>query len=102
MSVGYLPTTVRRLAPAVSIALVVAVLAALVFLGGSSNPVTPAGYVGYLTRGALFGRERFVALQSDPTSSGRGRLLHVTHVSVTPTPAMRTSAARTRCSPRTA
>jgi regulator of protease activity HflC (stomatin/prohibitin superfamily) len=59
-------------------------LAGMVFLIGSSNPVTPAGYVGYLTRGALFGREQFVGLQTGPTSSGRGWLLHVTNVSVTP------------------
>jgi regulator of protease activity HflC (stomatin/prohibitin superfamily) len=58
--------------------------AALVFVVGSSNPVTPAGYVGYLTRGAVFGRERFVGLQTGPTSSGRGWLLHVINVSVTP------------------
>jgi regulator of protease activity HflC (stomatin/prohibitin superfamily) len=59
-------------------------IAGLVYLVGSSNPVTPAGYVGYLTRGALFGRARFEGLQTGPTSSGRGWLLHVTNVSVTP------------------
>jgi regulator of protease activity HflC (stomatin/prohibitin superfamily) len=59
-------------------------LVALVFFFGSSNPVTPAGYVGYLTRGAVIGHERFVGVQTGPTSSGRGWLLHVTNVSVTP------------------
>ena len=54
------------------------------FLLGSSNPVTPAGYVGYLTRSAILGRERFIGLQTGPTSSGRGWLLHVINVSVTP------------------
>jgi regulator of protease activity HflC (stomatin/prohibitin superfamily) len=54
------------------------------FFLGSSNPVTPAGYVGYLTRGAILGHERFIGLQTGPTSSGRGWLLHVINVSVTP------------------
>jgi len=49
-----------------------------------SNPYTPPGYVGYLTRGALIGRARFVGLQTGPTSSGLGWLLHVINVSVTP------------------
>lgn len=57
---------------------------ALIFFIGSSNPVTPAGYVGYVTRGAIFGHEHFIGLQTGPTSSGRGWLLHVTNVSVTP------------------
>jgi regulator of protease activity HflC (stomatin/prohibitin superfamily) len=57
---------------------------ALIFFLGSSNPVTPAGYVGYLTRGAILGHERFIGLQTGPTSSGRGWLLHVINVSVTP------------------
>jgi peptidoglycan hydrolase-like protein with peptidoglycan-binding domain len=59
-------------------------LGAVIFFLGSSNPVTPAGYVGYLTRGAVMGHERFVGLQTGPTSSGRGWLLHVINVSVTP------------------
>jgi regulator of protease activity HflC (stomatin/prohibitin superfamily) len=59
-------------------------LGVLIFFIGSSNPVTPAGYVGYLTRGAILGRERFIGLQTGPTSSGRGWLLHVINVSVTP------------------
>lgn len=78
------PLAVRRLPPALSLALAAAAAALLIFLLGSSNPVTPAGYVGYVTRGALFGRERFVSLQTGPTSSGRGWLLRVVNVSVTP------------------
>jgi regulator of protease activity HflC (stomatin/prohibitin superfamily) len=71
----------RRLALSIT-ALIIA--AETVFLLGSSNPVTPAGYVGYLTRGAILGRERFVGLQTGPTSTGRGWLLHVINVPVTP------------------
>ena len=37
--------------------LAVAVVASgLVWLGGSRNPETPAGYVGYLTQGAVLGK----------------------------------------------
>jgi regulator of protease activity HflC (stomatin/prohibitin superfamily) len=62
---------------------------ALVFVGviwliGSHNPFTPAGYVGYLTKGAVFGRSTFYGVQRGPTSPGRTWLLDVTNVSVTP------------------
>jgi len=83
MSVPSLPGG-PRLRLSLTTALPVVVIAAAVFLLGSSNPVTPAGYEGYLTRGALFGHERFFGLQTGPTSSGRGWLLHVINVSVTP------------------
>jgi regulator of protease activity HflC (stomatin/prohibitin superfamily) len=56
----------------------------LIWLGGSSNPVTPAGYVGYLTKGAVFGHSRYVGVQRGPTSPGRTWMLHVTNVSITP------------------
>jgi regulator of protease activity HflC (stomatin/prohibitin superfamily) len=74
---GRLPVRVSALAPIV-------LVGALIFFLGSSNPVTPAGYVGYLTRSAILGHERFIGLQTGPTSSGRGWLLHVINVSVTP------------------
>ena len=61
-----------------------ACLVVLVWLIGSTNPFTPAGYVGYLTKGAVFGKARFYGVQRGPTSAGRGWLLHVTNVSVTP------------------
>jgi hypothetical protein len=51
---------------------------------GSSNPFTPAGYVGYLTRGAIFGQARFHGVQRGPTSPGRTWLLAVANVSITP------------------
>jgi regulator of protease activity HflC (stomatin/prohibitin superfamily) len=56
----------------------------LVWFLGSSNPVTPAGYVGYLTKGAVFGKSRFYGVQKGPTSPGRTWLVHVTNVSITP------------------
>ena len=64
--------------------LAVLVLAAFVWFAGSSNPFTPAGYVGYLTKGAVFGQSRFVGTQRGPTSPGRTWLLQATNVSVTP------------------
>lgn len=62
----------------------VVVFVAFVWLIGASNPETPAGYVGYLTQGALFGKASYYGLQTGPTSPGRTWLLHVTNVSITP------------------
>jgi regulator of protease activity HflC (stomatin/prohibitin superfamily) len=59
-------------------------IVAIVILASTRNPYTPAGYVGYLTRGAVLGQARFVGLQNGPTSPGRGWLLHVINVSVNP------------------
>jgi regulator of protease activity HflC (stomatin/prohibitin superfamily) len=58
--------------------------ATFVWFLGSHNPLTPAGYVGYLTRGAVIGQSRFYGVQRGPTSPGRTWLLEVTNVSVTP------------------
>lgn len=63
---------------------VVLAVSCLVWFLGSSNPRTEAGYVGYLTQGAVFGKAKFYGLQNGPTSSGRTWLLGVTNVSVTP------------------
>ena len=54
------------------------------WLLGARNPYTPAGYVGYLTKGAVFGKARFHGIQRGPTSAGRSWLLDVTNVSITP------------------
>jgi regulator of protease activity HflC (stomatin/prohibitin superfamily) len=59
-------------------------VATLTWFLGSSNPFTPAGYVGYLTKGAVVGKSRFYGVQRGPTSAGRTWLLDVTNVSVTP------------------
>ena len=61
-----------------------AICALLIWLIGSRNPFTPAGYVGYLTKGAVFGRSTFHGVQRGPTSAGRTWLLDVTNVSITP------------------
>jgi hypothetical protein len=49
---------------------------------GSSNPFTPAGYVGYLTTGTVLGKSRFYGVQRGPTSAGRTWLLEVTNISI--------------------
>ncbi len=56
----------------------------MLVLTACSNPSTPAGYVGYLTRGALVGKASYVGLQTGPTSYGLGWMLSVFNVSVTP------------------
>ena len=69
---------------AVVLLTVTALGAIVIWLVGSRNPYTPAGYVGYLTRHAVFGQSRFYGVQRGPTSPGRQWLLAVTNVSVTP------------------
>lgn len=49
-----------------------------------SNPSTPAGYVGYVTKDPITMPARFYELQTGPTSTGLGWMLNVTNVSVTP------------------
>jgi regulator of protease activity HflC (stomatin/prohibitin superfamily) len=56
----------------------------LVWLEFSVNPTTPAGYVGYVTQGAWFGKAHFLGTQNGPTSYGRTWLADVVNVSVTP------------------
>lgn len=55
-----------------------------VWFAGSANPFTPAGYVGYLTKGAVVGQSRFYGVQRGPVSPGRTWMLDVTNVSITP------------------
>ena len=80
-----LPLFARRaISGAVGALVIVWLVGALVWLLGAANPFTPAGYVGYLTKGAVFGQSRFFGVQRGPTSPGRTWLLQVTNVSVTP------------------
>lgn len=64
--------------------LAIALCSTVIWLLGSRNPYTPAGYVGYLTQGAVFGQSRFYGVQRGPTSAGRHWLLGVSNISVTP------------------
>jgi hypothetical protein len=73
-----------RTANGLALLLVIASVTTCVWLLGSTNPFTPAGYVGYLTRGAVFGRATFYGIQRGPTSAGRTWLLDAMNVSITP------------------
>jgi len=64
-----------------ALALLLLLVTTFVWLLGARNPYTPAGYVGYLTKG---GKARFHGIQRGPTSAGRSWLLDVTNVSITP------------------
>jgi len=66
------------------IAVVAVVLVGVVYLIGACNPGTPAGHVGYVTRGAVFGKTAFYGLQDGPTSSGLGWMLKVVNINITP------------------
>ena len=80
----YMLSFVRRIVP---FALGVIVLAALLSSGAFrlfTNPTTPPGYVGYVTRGAIVGKTQFYGLQTGPTSTGLGWMLDVVNVSITP------------------
>jgi regulator of protease activity HflC (stomatin/prohibitin superfamily) len=61
--------------------IIVSVLGWFIF---SNNAYTPAGYVGYVTQGSVFGKGHFVGLQRGPTSSGKKWLMNVHNISVTP------------------
>ena len=51
---------------------------------GCTNPSTPAGYVGYVTKHPYTMPAKFYELQTGPTSTGLGWMLQVTNISVTP------------------
>ncbi len=79
------PTLTPRLRWGLTVLVAVAgLLALLAVFQFMSNPYTPAGYVGYITRGALVGKAKYVGLQTGPTSTGLGWLLRVINVSITP------------------
>ena len=77
-------TRVRAAIAGAGIFFIALVATTVIWLSGARNPYTPAGYVGYLTKGAFIGHSRFYGVQRGPTSAGRGWLLDVTNVSVTP------------------
>jgi regulator of protease activity HflC (stomatin/prohibitin superfamily) len=74
----------RNAAKAFALVPVFLLFTVLIWLMGASNPFTPAGYVGYLTKSSVFGKTRFYGVQRGPVSAGRTWLLHVTNISVTP------------------
>ena len=78
-----------------------AVFSLFVWFSGSHNPYTPAGYVGYLTKGAIVGQSRFYGVQRGPSSPGRTWMLDVTNVSITPYTYTEEFKATMRCSAAT-
>lgn len=81
----FIPRTYPRARSSVFAVTALLLLAGLiVWLAGTSNPATPAGYVGYLTKDAIFGRARFYGVQRGPVSPGRSWMMRVTNVSITP------------------
>ena len=84
---GTLPDVLRTFAlpfSSWSVVVVAVLMAGVVWFLGARNPFTPAGYVGYLTKGAVVGKARFYGIQRGPVSAGRTWLLEVVNVSVTP------------------
>src|SRR3954451_221000 len=73
----------RGLLPIVAVA-AGAIVFAVAWSLGSANPFTPAGYVGYMTKGAVMCKSHFYGIQRGPTSPGSTWLLDVTNASVTP------------------
>lgn len=55
----------------------------LIWLMGSSNPYTPAGYAGYVTQGAVFGEAKYLGYQLGPKSYSRTWLAKVINVPIT-------------------
>ena len=59
-------------------------LLAIVSVAACTNPSTPAGFVGYVTKHPYTMPARFYELQTGPISTGLGWMLDVTNISVTP------------------
>lgn len=74
----------RTIAVLFGVVVVVGIVCGLVWLVGSSNPTTEAGYVGYVTQGAVFGHKKFLTTQRGPISYGRTWMADIINVSVTP------------------
>ena len=55
----------------------------MVWLMGSENPYTPAGYAGYVTQGSVFGEAKYLTVQLGPKSYGRKWLAGVVNVPIT-------------------
>jgi hypothetical protein len=59
-------TRLRAAIAGATLFLILFVASLVVWLMGARNPYTPAGYVGYLTKGAFFGQSRFYGVQRGP------------------------------------
>lgn len=68
----------------VVVSVVVAVISFVVWFIGSSNPDIPAGYVGYQTQGAVFGKTEFLGTIKGPSSPGKTWMIRSFNISITP------------------
>lgn len=64
------------IAVVIVIALPVLITACVCF----KNPFTPAGYEGYLKRGAIVGQVKYYGMQTGPSSTGLGWLLYAQNI----------------------
>lgn len=65
-------------------AALVVILLGFIWLSGSSNVQTQAGYIGYIRQGSFLGKIEYIGLQTGPTSSGRHWLYRGQNVCITP------------------
>lgn len=65
-------TRVRAAIAGASLFFIAFVVATIVWLMGARNPYTPAGYVGYVTKGAFIGQSRFYGVQCGPGAGAQG------------------------------
>lgn len=66
------------------VAVIATVLSFIVWFINSANPDVPAGYVGYQTQGAVFGKTAFLGTLKGPSSPGRTWMVRSFNVSITP------------------
>ena len=57
------------------IAMIISIPLLMMFFTCFRNPSTPAGYEGYIKRGAIIGKAKYYGKQAGPTSTGLGWLL---------------------------
>lgn len=66
------------------LAFAIAVIGFIIWFTGSSNPEIPAGYVGYQTQGAVFGKTTFLGTIKGPSSPGKTWMIRSFNISITP------------------
>jgi regulator of protease activity HflC (stomatin/prohibitin superfamily) len=62
------------------IAVIISIPLLMMFITCCKNPSTPAGYEGYIKRGAIIGKTKYYGKQTGPTSTGLGWLLKVQNI----------------------
>ena len=62
------------------IAMIISIPLLIIFFTCFRNPSTPAGYEGYVKRGAIIGKTRYCGKQTGPTSTGLSWLMKVQNI----------------------